>query len=239
MRHLLAILTCVFCPVLAVHGQSGNYEIIQVDPAASTFTAEMNKQLRTFRVRPAVEVTINGVKATFAELEVGMKVQVTSAEPGVATRLAATGIQTKKGAGAAPTGVPVGAEPLRDTVATIPADSADAFLLNDVRKGSKIWLQYAGGKWKSWGNIGTENPDDQKSERGDASRLAIALPSRNAKGGKVLAVVPPETAKRPFVYDVPVDFPVLVLRINDPDSSFEKNPGTVRYAVKVFPPPGK
>jgi hypothetical protein len=232
---LVFVLWCVLWPAL-VHAQSGEYEVIQVDPAGSSFTAEANKQLRTFRVRPGIEVTINGVKATFAQLEVGMKVNVTSAEPGLATKLVANGLQTKKAASAGQAVVLApGAQPERELDAEIKANSAAGFSLGVLPKGTKVMLQYQKGVWKSWGNIATENPDSEKSERGDASRLVISLPSRNGKAGKTLTVVPFETAKRPFVYEVPVDFPDLVLRINDTEGSFEKNPGKVEYHVKVFP----
>jgi hypothetical protein len=206
-----------------------------VDAAGNSFTAEANKQLRTFRVRPEIEVTINGVKATFAQLEVGMKVKVTSAEPGVATKLVANGLQTKKAAPAGQPPIAPGAQPAREVDAEIKAHSADGFSLGELPKGTKVTLQYKKGVWKSWGNIATESPDSEKTERGDACRLVISLPSRNGKAGKTLTIVPPDTAKRPFVYEVPVDFPDLVLRINDTEGSFEKNPGKVEYNVKIFP----
>jgi hypothetical protein len=235
MRFLILILAITLSPILAL-AQSGDYEVIQVDVHGGTFTGEANKLLRTFRVRPGVEVTINGVKGTFAGLEVGMKVQVTSAEPGVATRLVANGLQTQKPLASGKPLISPGLPPAREESAVIPANSADGFLMENLRKGTKISLQYKKGAWKSWGNLGTENPDDKKSERGDVCRLTIALPSRGDKPGKVLAVIPPETGKRPFVYVVPLDFPALVLRINDPDGSFAKNPGKVEYDIKIFPP---
>ena len=181
-------------------------------------------------------MSVNGLKSTFGALEVGMKVNVTAAEPGVATRIAASGLQTRAGGASPGVLLPAGSQPAEEKSVKLSAKSADAFLLENLRKGTKVSLQYEKGSWKSWGNIATESPDSVKTEKGDACRLAVALPSKNGKPGKVLVLVPPETAKRPFIYEVPADFPVLVLRINDPDGSFEKNPGGVEYKVKMFPP---
>ena len=253
MRSLLIVSACIFFSAMA-HAQSGDYEIAETSATANTFTGKINGQLRTLRVRPAVEVTINGLKATFAELEPGMKVKVTSAEPGVATRLAATGLRTRQPAGTAAspaTTAPVasnqpiaptqpaigtGSQPARQVKASIPANSADAFPIGDVRKGTKISLQYKGGQWKSWGRISTSNPDDEKTEGGEACRVVISLPAKDGKGGEVLAIVPPDTRKRPFVFDAQSDYPGLVLRINDKDNSFSGNPGSVEYSVKILPP---
>jgi hypothetical protein len=240
-RSLFFAAGCLLLPV-AVQAQSGDYEIAEIDAAASTFTGKMHGQLRTMRVRPAVEVTINGLKATFAELEPGMKVKVTSAEPGVATRLVASGLRTQKpgtspqsGAATAPA-IGAASQPARQVKANIPANSADAFPIGDVRKGTKISLQYKSGQWKSWGRISTSNPDDENTEGGEACRVVVSLPAQGGKGGEVLAIVPPDTRKRPFVFEAQADYPGLVLRINDKDHSFSGNPGSVEYTVKILPP---
>src|SRR5260221_9296125 len=114
-------------------------------------------------------------------------------------------------------------------IATIPANSPDGFLITDIRKGSKIFLQYSEGKWKSWGRFATENPDSETTERGDACRVVIALPSKDGKAGEVLAIVPPNTRQRPFMFEAESDYPRLVLRINDKNNSFSENPGSVQY----------
>jgi len=117
--------------------------------------------------------------------------------------------------------------------AVITANSPDAFRIEDVRKGTKITFQFIGGKWKSFGRIATENPDVAVSERGDACRLVVALPSQNGVAGSVLAMVPPETQQKPFVFEAAADYPKVVLRINDEDNTYENNPGSVEYAVKI------
>jgi hypothetical protein len=242
MRCLFFFLGCLLFPTFGF-AQSGEFEIIQVDPAASTFTVEANKQLHTYRVRPGVEVTINGVSASFAKLEVGMKVKVTSADPGVATKLVANGLQTAKPApkGRAPAGAarepvaPAGA-PAKQADAEIVANSVDGFSLGELKKGTKLSIQYKSGIWKSWGRIATESPDSEKTPPGDTCRVAISLPAHNGKPGKALAVVPGETGKRPFIFEVPLDFPDLVLRINDKEGEFDGNPGKVEYTVSIFPP---
>ena len=229
---ILAVLLLI--PTLGF-AQSGDYEIAEVNAAGSSFTGKRNGQLSTMRVRPTVEVTINGLKGTFSELEPGMKVKVTSAEPGIATKLAATGLRTRQPAGAS---APIGGagQPARQVKAVIPANSPDAFPIGDVRKGTKISLQYVGGKWKSWGHISSGNPDDEKTEGGEVCRVVISLPSKDGKGGDVLAIVPADTKKRAFVFDAQADYAGLVLRINDKEGSFSGNPGSVEYTVRIIPP---
>lgn len=125
----------------------------------------------------------------------------------------------------------------RQVTATIPANSPDGFPIGDVRKGTKISLQYKTGRWKSWGQLPTENPDDEKNAGGaDACRVVISLPAKDDKGGQVLAIVPPNTRKHPFVFDAPSDYLGIVLRINDQENSFTGNPGSVQYSVKILPP---
>ncbi len=235
MRPILLLLAAVLLPWSA-RAQSGDYEIIQVDAAANSFTVEANKQLHTFRVRPGVDVTINGVKADFKQLEIGMKVKVTSADPGVATKLIANGLQTQKPATPGHAPLAAGARAAREAIASIEAKSAEGFSLGELRKGTKLSIQYKSGMWKSWGHIATESPDSEKTPAGDVCRVVISLPARNGKPGKALATVPGETAKRPFIYEVPLDFPDLVLRINDKEGTFDGNPGKVEYTVSVFPP---
>ncbi len=218
------------------HSQSGDFEIAEVNAKAGTFTGKVNGQLRSFRVRPDVDVTINGLKATFEELEPGMKVKVTSADPGIATRLMASGLRTRQPAAESKLGLGGNSQTARQIKATIPANSPDAFAIGDVRKGTKISLQYVNGKWKSWGRIATSSPDDEKSEGWELCRVAIALPSQDGKGGEVVALVPADTKKRPFIFEAETDYPGLVLRINDKENSFSGNPGSVEYSVKILPP---
>jgi hypothetical protein len=227
-----------FSIALAVfgHAQSGDYELAEIDAKANTFTAKQNGQLRTLRVRPSVDVTINGLKAAFGELEPGMKVKVTSGEPGLATKLAATGLRTKPSAAPAQPRIGVGVQPARQVKATIPANSADAFPIGDVRKGTRISLQYASGKWKCEGRIAQFSPDDTEDPKfSDKNRLVVSLPSEGGNAGKMLAIVPGGTAKKPFVFEAPEDYPGLVLRIHD-YNDFSKNPGSVEYDVKILPP---
>lgn len=242
MRH--AILTAFLTLALpfAASAESGDSEIAQIDAKADTFTAKQNGQMRTYRVRPGVEVTINGIKATFAELEAGMKVKVTSAEPGLATRLAATGLRTiapsaPANTPATPKRPPVStpSQPVRQEKATIPANSPDAFPIGDVRKGTKLSLQYLSGKWKCEGRIAQYSPDDMDPKFSENNRLVISLPSADGKPGDILAIVPGNTAKKPFVFEADKDYPGVVLRIHD-YNGLGGNPGSAEYNLKVLPP---
>ena len=85
---------------------------------------------------------------------------------------------------------------------------------------------------------GTVRADDPKTEGGDLNRMVIALPSQDGQAGAVLAIVPAETKAHPFVYEVPKDYPLLVLRINDKDNTYPDNPGSVEYALGIQAPDG-
>jgi hypothetical protein len=231
MRAVYLLVLFVLIPWV-VRAQSGDYEIAEIDSAASTFTGKINGQLRTFRVRAGSEVSINGLRATFPDLEPGMKAKVSSADPGVATKIDAFGLRTAKGT-IKTNGLGTADQPAREVEASIPANSADAFVIGDVLKGTRISLRYKSGAWNDHGHHATGNPDDPAMVEG--LRLVIALPSKGGKGGDVLALVPSNTSKQAFMFEATTDYAGLVLRINDQSSSFSNNPGKVEYSVKILP----
>lgn len=121
MKSLLSIvlgLLALLVTSASSHAQSGDYILAEIDPSAGTLTVKRNSKFTSMRVRPAVEVTINGVKATFAELEVGMNVKVATSEPGIAARLTATGLRKNKPVATAP--APPAATPQPPAVMTPP-----------------------------------------------------------------------------------------------------------------------
>lgn len=119
-----------------------------------------------------------------------------------------------------------------DTVAVIAANSIDGYKLAPLRKGDVLTLSYVSGTWKNNGIYASDNPDVISTERGEATRLAIAEASKGGQPGKVIKAVPPETQATPFTYVVQTSRDDAVLRIfyggNNP-----KAPGTVTYKVRV------
>ncbi len=91
----------VFCPRSEAHSKKhenfppGEYEVAAVDLKGNTLTLEANDVLCTVRVRPDTEITINGERKSFKDLEPQMRVKVTLADPGTAARLKATGMITE------------------------------------------------------------------------------------------------------------------------------------------------
>jgi hypothetical protein len=233
MRSIFLLLILIALLPLTAVAQSGDYEITQVDPATNTFTGKLNAQMRTFRVRPGVEVTINGVKVTFADLEPGLTAKITSAEPGIATKVVAFGIRTRQAKTTSPSPLGGATQSSRTEKVKIAANSPDGFPIGDVRKGTRISIRYLGGKWKHHGRIAQFSPDGIDPLMVDKDRLAVALPAADGKHGEVLAIIPSGTAKEPFVFLAEQDYPGLVLRIQIGRSP---NPGSVEYEVKVLPP---
>ncbi len=118
-------------------------------------------------------------------------------------------------------------------VVAITSRSDQGYMLGNLPAGSVIYLQYVQGKWKGWGNIPTDCPDDPTAEGGDRSRLAIAEVLHSGKQ-HVEAVVPPNTKTDPYFFVTRHDMPKAVLRINDNDGVFAKNPdGGVKYRLYV------
>lgn len=117
---------------------------------------------------------------------------------------------------------------------TIEAKNEEGVPLPQLKKGDQIVLQYQSGAWKSHGVLGTEKPDAERLAHGDANRLAIFSKKSQVAKLRALAMVPPGTAEKPFEFTVPDDFYSIVLRINDdPDGSWEGNPGSVVYRVQI------
>jgi hypothetical protein len=66
--------------------------------AGNKITVTQDKVTRAFTVTPFSEVTVNGQKATVADLKPGMTVSVTiGVDPTQASRVVATGVPTDKG----------------------------------------------------------------------------------------------------------------------------------------------
>lgn len=124
-------------------------------------------------------------------------------------------------------------------IVPITAKREEGYVIGRLPAGSVIYLQYVEGKWKAWGNFPTACPDDPNVERGDRNRLAIVEVTRTG-AQNVLAVVPPETSLQPFAYTLRNDAEKVVLRINDDDNDFAKNPDAgVQYCVYVKTPTGR
>jgi hypothetical protein len=74
-------------------------KLVSYDPAASVITVDRSGQLKTYRIRPITEFTVNGVKATFDKLQPGMKVNVTLSDPQTVSRIAVQAAQPLKSNG--------------------------------------------------------------------------------------------------------------------------------------------
>lgn len=121
---------------------------------------------------------------------------------------------------------------LLETTAVIPAAAPEGFKLPPLRRGDKITVSYVSGLWKCDGNIASENPDAETTERGDRTRLVLAEGPKNKVPGAIIKMVPPGTKGKPFTYLVQTTREDVVLRIHS-GSDNPKSPGAVTYTVKV------
>jgi hypothetical protein len=88
MKHVLSTLFLLLTAVMSV----ADDKLISYDQATSIITVDRGGQLKTYRVKPITELTINGVKAPIGSLTPGMMVTVTLSDPQTASRIAARGI---------------------------------------------------------------------------------------------------------------------------------------------------
>ena len=121
---------------------------------------------------------------------------------------------------------------LRGNVAIV-ARNPIGFTLGSLRKGDTVSFRYLQGKWKGWGRLATESPDEPSPEKGNRCRVAFGYIDQQGQFQK-LGIVPAGTATEPFHWTLSDDYYLVVLRINDNDGSFHNNPDTgVQYNVEV------
>ncbi|HEX8297476.1 MAG TPA: hypothetical protein VF593_14315 [Chthoniobacteraceae bacterium] len=79
---------------LNLHAQTTS-DIVAIDVTAATLSASTGGDAaKVYRLRPSVEVKINGARSRLTDLSVGMSARITAGEPGFATRIEATGIKS-------------------------------------------------------------------------------------------------------------------------------------------------
>ncbi len=126
---------------------------------------------------------------------------------------------------------PAGKEMTQGEVATLAANTTNAYTIGALKRGETVTLQYVEGRWKEHGKKATDNPDAPNTNPGSA--LVIAEKGVGDAPGNVIVVVPTGTAAEPFVYRADRDIADAVLRIQGQGQNFGGYPGSVRYRVFV------
>ena len=117
---------------------------------------------------------------------------------------------------------------------TIKASDEVGVILEDLHRGDEIILQFDSGRWKSHGQLASENPDSLAISHGKENRLAIFAKKNVTSRLRPLAIVPPQTQQHPFTFTIPDEFYRITLRIHeDPDGRWTENPGSVVYRVQL------
>ena len=86
-------------------------EIYSIDAKAGSITLSSKSRMKTYRVRPGAEISINGIKGKFEELNTGMTAKVVSADPTIASTIKAVGIPNRLSSG------PVAGKSMHDATA--------------------------------------------------------------------------------------------------------------------------
>lgn len=80
-------------------------ELVSVDSAAGMITLQQGGVLKSYRLKPFTEITLNGQKATAAQLKAGMQVTVSLADAQTASKIVAKG-NSGASAASAPSATP-------------------------------------------------------------------------------------------------------------------------------------
>lgn len=212
-----------FCAIIVCHGAPGaepqdlqalrgSYQAAvsrTMKPLHETYLAEL-KKLRDQYTRNAKLDEANAVQAEITIITGKLNAMASGADPD-------PGQQSK----------------MLDAVAVIPAAAPGGYKLPPLRRGDTITLSYISGLWKCDGNIASENPDAEETDRGDRTRLVLAEGPTGANvPGDIIKLVPPGTKNKPFTYVVQTTRDDVVLRIHS-GSENPKSPGSVTYSVKI------
>ena len=116
----------------------------------------------------------------------------------------------------------------------ITAKKQTGYEVGPIRQGEKLILQYRSGRWKGWGRLATESPDAVKTQKKDRCRVAIGAVDEKGTYNR-LAVVPANTATKPYEWTAQESHQKLILRINDSDGRFDNNPDKgVEYQLQIY-----
>ena len=129
-------------------------ELVSIDPQNGLITVQQKNALKGYRLKAFTDVTINGQKATAAQLKPGMDVVITLADPQTASKIAARGnVALPSGAATrpvTPARPPIGglSQPLtRKILFKAVVDGDDWLIIQD----GKIRIQHGG--WQKPENI--------------------------------------------------------------------------------------
>jgi hypothetical protein len=92
MKAFLIFLLSLSMGTLGALAQNASGAIASVDAKAQSLAVAAGSDVRTYRVRPSSEITINGAKAQFPALAAGMHVRITANEPGIASKIVASSL---------------------------------------------------------------------------------------------------------------------------------------------------
>lgn len=112
MKPILLLLLCLAVSTFAL-AATPEGDIYSIDVKAGTIVLSTHGGLQTYRLRPDTEITLNGVRSKVSDLNTAMTAKITSGEPGIATKIIATGVPgaaPAAGDAAAQPGVQVGAD---------------------------------------------------------------------------------------------------------------------------------
>ena len=134
MKNILAIVL-LFAIALPLRADD---DLVSIDAAEGMITVQQKGALKTYRLKPFTDITINGQKSAVAQLKAGMKVSVTLADPQTAAKVAAKGnVQpaATPGSTKAP-GAPFpanrsGGNPIRKIVFKAAIDAGDNIIVQD------------------------------------------------------------------------------------------------------------
>ena len=201
--------------IFAVAGSGRADQVVSVDAAAGLITVQAKSGLKSYRLKPFTEVTINGRQGSLDVLKAGMECTISLADPSTASKITAIGnvapgaaLKPLKPGPIAPAGAVNGTRKI-----TIRAniDGSDVFKIQD----GKLWIEHH--SWQKpvkvnvngipWLPQWTENRSDEFVAFNPplAPIVDAAIVLRKGAGRGAVEMVEPATAKNNYTYSFKVD----------------------------------
>lgn len=130
LRSFTAGVLLVFSPVARADDK-----LITVDPASGLITVDQRGSLKSFRVKPFTEITINGVKASIGQLRPNMMLTFALADAQTVSKISARGNPTQAG-GTPPPGT------TRRVTIKLAVDGSDTIKIG----GGRLWIEHGDAK---------------------------------------------------------------------------------------------
>jgi len=173
-------------------------KLVSVDTTGGLITVEESGQLKSYRLRPFTEITLDGTSAALGELRPGMSLTVTLSDSETASKIAVHGNLTPGAPAPSPADMSdTQGEPVRHLNIKIRVDGGDQINVGD----SHVWIQHLTAKkpidisinGMKWEPVWTGNTTDLFTGASLARFTSGKVVVQQARGRGATTVIEPPT----------------------------------------------